>query len=283
MPELFAFCEVLIEIVPGKLYMAGAKRKVEDMEEEQSVGHVSPFLPRFEFFRAELDEHHDRRERIIKASRDITALSKKIIFALQRVRELGRPIHASVTKQTAPMYSTIQSLMESVVPDLQGTNAQRYHSSITGGIQEYMEAVLFQHYLETQCLLSHEEAARKLVSGLQLTHDDYLLGVFDMTGELMRFAITYMATNAKLRGASSADESILADMQNLRSLLESLDASGSRSLKDFDSKIKVTRQSVEKVENGVYSMLVRGKERPKGWRPDTDLAGGGGPAEIQSY
>lgn len=38
----------------------------------------SPFLPMFEVFRAELDEHHDRRERIIKASRDITAASKKM-------------------------------------------------------------------------------------------------------------------------------------------------------------------------------------------------------------
>ncbi len=32
----------------------------------------------FEGFRDELDEHHDRRERIVKASRDITALSKKM-------------------------------------------------------------------------------------------------------------------------------------------------------------------------------------------------------------
>ena len=39
---------------------------------------ASPFLPMFEQFRAELDEHHDRRERITKASRDITAASKKM-------------------------------------------------------------------------------------------------------------------------------------------------------------------------------------------------------------
>lgn len=39
---------------------------------------ASPFMPAFEVFRNELDEHHDRRERIIKASRDITALSKKM-------------------------------------------------------------------------------------------------------------------------------------------------------------------------------------------------------------
>lgn len=36
----------------------------------------------FENFRDELDEHHDRRERIIKNSRDITALSKKMCHPL---------------------------------------------------------------------------------------------------------------------------------------------------------------------------------------------------------
>jgi hypothetical protein len=45
---------------------------------------TNPFMPMFLTFRKELDEHHDRRERVIKASRDITALSKKMIFSLQR-------------------------------------------------------------------------------------------------------------------------------------------------------------------------------------------------------
>lgn len=36
------------------------------------------FQTLFEGFRAELDEHYDRKERIVKASRDATALSKKM-------------------------------------------------------------------------------------------------------------------------------------------------------------------------------------------------------------
>jgi predicted translin family RNA/ssDNA-binding protein len=32
----------------------------------------------FAAFRSALDEHHDRRERVIRHSRDITALSKKM-------------------------------------------------------------------------------------------------------------------------------------------------------------------------------------------------------------
>jgi hypothetical protein len=40
------------------------------------------FTAMFEGFRDELDEHHDRRERIIKASRDITAASKKMYASI---------------------------------------------------------------------------------------------------------------------------------------------------------------------------------------------------------
>lgn len=39
-------------------------------------------LSMFGGFRDELDQHHDRRERLIKISRDITALSKKMYAAI---------------------------------------------------------------------------------------------------------------------------------------------------------------------------------------------------------
>lgn len=58
------------------LTMAGQKHALD--EGEMDTPNVSPFMSMFEDFRKELDEHQDRRERIIKASRDITALSKKM-------------------------------------------------------------------------------------------------------------------------------------------------------------------------------------------------------------
>jgi hypothetical protein len=57
--------------------MPAVKRYRDGAEKEKEVA-ASPFMPMFESFRDELDEHHDRRERIIKASRDITAASKKM-------------------------------------------------------------------------------------------------------------------------------------------------------------------------------------------------------------
>ena len=187
------------------------------------------------------------------------------------------------------MQSTIQSLFKSIERDLEGINGNRYQRQISPGIQEYMEAVLFQHYLETEKVMPFDDAARTLPGNLQLTHDDYALGLFDMTGELMRFAVTYLATNGALPGAEETGRqevggsSILKDMQLLRSHLETVDASSSYGLaREFEQKLKTTRASVEKVELSVYSMLVRGDERPKGWRPDaTEGTRDGG--EVEAY
>lgn len=56
----------------------GTKRSHAAMAEPQSESTSSPYMPMFEQFRKDLDEHHERRERIIKASRDVTASSKKL-------------------------------------------------------------------------------------------------------------------------------------------------------------------------------------------------------------
>ena len=57
--------------------MPGVKRGRDEYMSGKDTS-SSPYLPMFQTFRNEIDEHHDRRERVIKASRDITALSKKM-------------------------------------------------------------------------------------------------------------------------------------------------------------------------------------------------------------
>lgn len=143
-----------------------------------------------------------------------------------------------------------------------------------------MEAVSFQHYLETQRLISHEEAQAKIPGGIMLTEEDYLLGLFDLVGELMRFAITSMATNGALpRGAVEGvgeGRDILSDLRQLRAGFEGLDGAGRR----VDKKMDVMRTCVEKVEGAVYGMIVRGRERPKGWVMDVGEERRG---EVESY
>ncbi|KAL8703838.1 MAG: hypothetical protein Q9201_002988 [Fulgogasparrea decipioides] len=271
--------------------MAGTKHDLEDKDMEDASG--SPFMPMFETFRNELDEHHDRRERIVKASRDITALSKKIIFSLQRVRQLQSPAPSFIAKEIKTRHDSIKELFTSVAPDLQGLNGWRYQKQISGGCQEYVEAISFQRYLETQTLITHGEAQGQIPGAIELTVDDYVLGLFDLTGELMRFGITSMATNGTLpRGASKPGESagrdILVDLRLLRTRFEGLDTSSSSSdwsylKKDIEKKIEVMKQSVEKVENAVYGMIIRGRERPKGWVPDMSGGQERAPEPVESH
>lgn len=161
-----------------------------------------------------------------------------------------------------------------------------------------MEAASFQHYLVTGTLISYDEAS-KLLSELggqggpiELSVEDYLLGVFDMTGELMRFAITTMATEGKLPAIESVEESdsmnvdmpaqtisssssgkrdVLMDLRSLRAELEALNVGkGSSFARDVEKKMDVMQTSVEKVEKALYGLVIRGRERPKAWMPDVD-------------
>ncbi|KAI5380682.1 hypothetical protein J4E82_000639 [Alternaria postmessia] len=292
----------------------GFKRSRDaEMADEKPDQASSPFVAMFEGFRAELDEHHDRRERIIKASRDITASSKKM------VRAVGQAVPPWVIKKNAEYWETIEDRYKNIAADLQGLNAYRYSHNITGGNQEFMEALSFQHYLETQSLISYDEAKSRIaaMSGeagpIAFTPEDYILGVCDMTGELMRFSVTSMATNGKLPSgqqtesnkrlkqdnsqddagdkmdideqAPAASEAqkprtVLDDLRAIRLQLEMFDApGGSKFAAELETKkMPVMRECVDKVEKGLYGLTVRGNERPKGWMPDMSSA-----REVESY
>ncbi|KAG2189503.1 hypothetical protein INT44_004645 [Umbelopsis vinacea] len=70
----------------------------------------------------------------------------------------------------------------------------RYLKSVSPGIEEYVEAVAFFEYLEHGRLLTLEVLQKQIQSaGLGeafiITDEDYLNGLGDLTGELMRYAI----------------------------------------------------------------------------------------------
>ena len=148
-----------------------------------------------------------------------------------------------------------------------------------------MEAISFQQYLETQTLVTFEEAQDKLPLGVELTQEDYIGGLYDLGGELMRFAITGMAIGGEVpRGSGETcatdDRDILNDLRDLRARFEVLDTE--RSGLRVEKKMDVLKTCVEKVEGAVYGMTVRGRERPTGWTPGLGEEGGG-PDAVESY
>ena len=110
----------------------------------------------------------------------------------------------------------------------------------------------------------------------------------------MRFAITSMATHGTLpRGPNPSEQDggdkegrdILTDLRCLRSCFENLDITSGGTdwtplKRDVGKKMEVMRSCVEKVEGAMYGMIVRGRERPKGWVPNL---GGGEGREVESY
>lgn len=197
------------------------------------------------------------------------------------MRTLGEPLPQHVIKANKQYYDTIKSQLTIIAKEAQGINFYRYNRQISPGCQEYLEAVLFEHYLTTASLMDYPlaiENVRQMSSAnvdgetlhLDLTWEDYLLGLFDMTGELMRFAITAMATKGALPAVSvvEGDRNVLHDMRALRTALEALEFGHGPFAKDVSRKMQVMKDSVEKIEKTLYGLTVRGAERPKGWMPD---------------
>ncbi|OOF90959.1 hypothetical protein ASPCADRAFT_211544 [Aspergillus carbonarius ITEM 5010] len=254
---------------------------------------TNPIISMFETFRDELDEHHDRRERLIKTSRDITALSKKIIFSLQRIRTLKTALPQNIAKETTTRFTQIHNLFTSILPDLAAPpNTWRYQRQLSSGIQEFIEALSFHHYLTTQTLITLPEVRAHLPPQILVTEEDYLLGLFDLTGEMMRFAVTALSAGNADTGAGGEEavglgeeqRGIVVDLRDMRSGFEGLSVPRRHvMLKDMGKKVDVMQGSVEKVERAAYGILVRGRERPKGWRPDLAVAAGGGGGGEEGY
>ncbi|KAI5278466.1 hypothetical protein KEM54_004597, partial [Ascosphaera aggregata] len=216
------------------------------------------------------------------------------IVALHRVRSFGKPLEGKIAHETEGRLKQIADHFASIAPDLTGVNGWRYQWQISPGIQEFIEAISFKYYLETTRLITIEEV-RNLAPGVIITEPDYLLGLFDLTGELMRYTITSIAAGNNASGTAEKENvdvvrdpglsqgtlgpipsQILQDMRELRVLFEALSIPRKHSLqKHFHGKLEVMCNSVDKIEIAAFEVLVRGSELPNGW---TSEASGAGPS-----
>ncbi|OTA68639.1 Translin [Hypoxylon sp. EC38] len=259
--------------------MGGVKRDHQG-KEKAADNRTAKDVPRnaytsmFESFRDELDEHHGRRMKIGKVSRDVTALSKKIIFSLQRVRKLNQPLPARIQADVEERLKEIAGHLVTIEGDVAGMNRYRYPLIC---LEEFVEAVSFSHYLQHQKLITPSETQEALPAQITLTPSDYVFGIFDLTGEMMRFATAATALSGSMPGLSSEsfnNRTILTDMQEISSLLQICPTVGGKP-GIYSKKSSIMIEQVRKVERLGYGITVRGNERPKGWMPDMNESGGG--------
>ncbi|RWA12385.1 hypothetical protein EKO27_g2696 [Xylaria grammica] len=253
--------EVIVPKKKDSAMGAGVKRDYQGKEKaKRDAGAAAPDHPRnaytsmFESFRDELDEHHDRRMRIGKVSRDVTALSKKI------VRKLSQPIPERIQSEIDGRVKEIAELLETIQADVQGANRYRYPLIC---LEEFVEAVSFAHYLRHQTLMTPGEAQEALPADIRLTAP--------------RLRLRHLRPHGRDDaddGGDDAKRTILADMQSVSSMLQISPTLGGKT-NVFAKKLDIMIEQVRKVERLGYGVAVRGNERPKGWMPDLNEGFGG--------
>lgn len=235
----------------------------------------SPVLSAFKTFQLELDSKHDKYERLVKLSRDITIESKRTIFLLHRVTSV--PNVEEVLSEAESKLDGVRLKISQIAEELRGEDLFQFHRAFTPGIQEYVEAVSFQHFIRNRSLITLEEINSKLVflkedrteakdssavqQGapgalvFQVTPTDYLLGVADLTGELMRMCINSV-------GNGDMDTPFQLG-QFLREIHDGFSYIGNTGPYEVSKKLYTLKQSLAKVEDACYTLRVRGSEIPR--------------------
>lgn len=125
----------------------------------------------FEEMNKEFLKFDSQRELLIKKSRDVLKLSKQVIYA----------VHRSDLKGAEKLVKDIKKELKELNQYIE-KNPKMYHQgSYKVAVQEYVEAMLFYGYEKDGKIYSKSE--------LNVDTDYYLLGVADLSGELVRKAI----------------------------------------------------------------------------------------------
>lgn len=214
----------------------------------------------FQGFQVELDNHHDKYERIVKSSRDVTIQSKRVIFLLHRA--LDEKTRSDTLKDAEGKFVGIKKLFKNIATELGNEDPYQFTRAYSPGLQEFVEAFSFWYFLKNGSLVSLQEVCQELVFdeehedkiSLEVPPVEYILGIADLTGELMRLAI-----NSVGKGNLKAP---LEVCQLLRSIHDAFITFGNRA-KGVHKKLEVMTTSLKKVENTCYTIHIRGSEMPE--------------------
>ncbi|XP_004927402.1 translin-associated protein X [Bombyx mori] len=234
-------------------------------EAAASLAPDSPILAMFKNAALKLNERQDRHERLVKLSRDITIESKRIIFLLHSA--ITEESTAKVIEEAKERFQKlIKGPIKSVGLELENSPAYLHSRAVTAGFQEYIEARTLFSLMETKKLISWPEIRDEFVFSIpeaesdkkrtvitMVLHLDYMLGLADLTGELMRRAI-----NSISNGDSKECFHACQVVRNLYTGYLGLFGIG----KELARKMNTTRSNVAKVESAVYALQVRGGETP---------------------
>lgn len=240
----------------------------------ESIDENNLVIQQFRLYSNELDTKHDKFEKLVKLSRDITIESKRIIFLLHTLDKESK--RESVLGEAKLRLDNMgKTLFKNIAYELDGQDIYQYLKAYRVGLEEYIEAVTFFQYLQSGSMQDWIELEKSLIypdsdkstSALQncesptkitkivITPNEYIMGIADLTGELMRKCINNLATGDIA--------SCYQTCNFVRNMHKGFLGCTSTFNKDMGKKLYTLKQSLTKMENVCYTIKVRGSEIPK--------------------
>lgn len=204
----------------------------------------------------------DQRERVIKLSREITLNSKRLIFLLHRYEPSEENLLTDKTLTAARQkIEDIRKLFVQMADEVANTEFLHYRSWRMA-LEEYVEAVAVYYYFQsnlervlTMDVFLDEFMPKEVQDRLELTAGDFLAGMADFTGELMRFCI-----NSIGKGKFQVAESVCTCMRKLANEFELLHCQFC--INELGRKIQTMRSSVNKCEEAIVQVKMLQSEFP---------------------
>ncbi|KAF0688339.1 Aste57867_20051 [Aphanomyces stellatus] len=181
----------------------------------------------FQRMSAEMNEFDEKREVIIRQSRDILKASKQAIFSMHRgdLDDASEKLVAAdkVISVLAPLILADRSLRT---------------GSFAAAMEEYAEAQCFRHFLSNGTLVPIDELNF-------VEREEYLSGVVDFTGEVGRYAV------------AQATKRNVAKVEECRDIVEAI--SGELIQFNFRNgplrkKYDALKYNLKKLENTLYEL-----------------------------
>jgi predicted translin family RNA/ssDNA-binding protein len=132
-----------------------------------------------ERIKRDVEESDSLREKIISISRDILKASKKSIYS----------VHRKDLKGAEALIKLAEADIAKAKKFIKGYSRLEFSGSFHAAIQEYVEAKTFVAFVRNGKIPTYTE--------LDVSVENYLLGICDLTGELERLSVN-AATDKKL-------------------------------------------------------------------------------------
>lgn len=246
------------------------------------------FLPA----RQSLLQFHEERELVIRTCRDINSYSKKLIFACHRINNWI--ITDGIETQLKEYLEILAASLQKIDNIKHSTHFTSYKSTISNCVEEMIEGFTFLYYILHQQILSYPQLLHivdMLIGGVKIelmvlflgnsdgtstliSPGDYFMGLFDLTGEIMRYSITNLIdpTTKQLNPQVINNLSLLQafdiHLSNLFHNYPNLNVSRGKFSIDYDGKacgsikkkMDTFKQSLNKVQDMVCDICIRGNE-----------------------